>query len=1309
MTLNNTGNSVPSTAFKDFEDNVKVYDLLLNDTSESIKGRTGKDLVPWLAMQNKFSKVITSLDTASFTFSDITTGLNGTTDGQYFRVPQGLGKGFTYYRNMLVNSVATAVEVASLASSDDVINASSNILTTLGLADSVMLNANAFIKGRSYDVAGNPVTTLRNYAATDLLPVNKGDCFIIQTPSDLQNMVNSVVLFNENKEFVGFLGKANPSQYLYGFNKGYQDREDYKGKSQIYRTPVRIPQNGYVAFQQTYDIYADTAKCFGTFMVRKVSWDTFVKEAVVLNSGVDLQPFKNILFSAVIGIDSVSATINVQTVGMPLVTKTDGNTFLTKPVAVNAGQYIHAMCTSFSTRPPLIFTDADDNYLGQARYVEDVGYMICSDSVEKHIGFNILSPFTGFVRMEVDSTVGYFITLAVTNVKVAKIKRNYVKSGDRLETLDSAGWFTDTAPTNMYGTATLPFVSTVVQSLMTVNALNKTTYNNKAVTFKPVLLRAGDVMVYRIPRGQSPLVGFAYPLGGMLLMAGAANTTRCSYLMAPPAYPIEQYNANYRAGYAPGVWWSPTNAAEVHFTNPEADMVVFLNGNCDAPQEYILEVFSDRNQYKNYRDTVSIPRMQFGGGTSNASGLTLAYNQASSNWLITFEDEYAQATKLGTWWQHKAVLPAIDGTAATQLFSSVPSVTITVTPPYAANAYDAPVDGVGFTYMAGIDTDARYVNATATLSAMVPGVDPTGAPNTTPVLLPCDNILKSFPVKIVSKRGNQGSALVRAVVPRYPTHAVNAQAGQPLTLLGAADTKTQIIPVAKGNMYKVAHSVWWTPSSYFYFWNMETGVISYPDCVDSSGSFYTAVAYQGVEHYYKAPSDGYLIAASIDSTTVNAADKLAIARAKNNYQMYCQQLTEDEYNRLAVPTKKAFENIPLVPGLSLNIVNGYLPTDTSKVKTTYGIAQLLLGDSILFVGAIEMSISGTGTATDLKKGYNFKFANFDGSKLRVKAGNMNASHKLSIKGYYVEGTQTRDSGSADLWRFIRKQSSNFIGQASLLSRSDLPQSFMELPFSTQGYPMDVYIGGVFLGVHTLRSRANPEDYLLDDSNSNMISMGPDYGNHMAYASWANYDQTYWTVNSPDMKGYNDGDATIPDAKVAAHITRFTDWISQVVADKSIVASTIGQYLDVPSWVDYFLHAELVGNNDGIRNNVSVVTWEGKIWSLCAYDMDRTMGLNYAGSKLAYDRSIIRQDAFLNNILEVIQPQITAKYKALRAAGLISQDGVFKFYSKYANVVSSYSYAQDNKMWGTMAQDYQTTAFMYNWIAQRIAWLDTKWV
>lgn len=95
-------------------DNASRFDKILNGSELTVPDRSGEALKSWFSIQNDFDRIVTSLDTANFTFDSINSGLQATNDGEYFRVPQGEGSdpAFIYYRN----SSDEALIVAELGS-----------------------------------------------------------------------------------------------------------------------------------------------------------------------------------------------------------------------------------------------------------------------------------------------------------------------------------------------------------------------------------------------------------------------------------------------------------------------------------------------------------------------------------------------------------------------------------------------------------------------------------------------------------------------------------------------------------------------------------------------------------------------------------------------------------------------------------------------------------------------------------------------------------------------------------------------------------------------------------------------------------------------------------------------------------------------------------------------------------------------------------------------------------------------------------------------------------------------------------------
>lgn len=154
MALNKTMNPVGpdgSADPRDLQDNARVLDKLLNGSEVEIEGRLDNTLKTIAGLQ----AIITSLDLGSFTFSDVTSGLAGTTNGQFFRVPgdsenQG---GWDYYRN----DSGSAVKVAIIGSSKNISLVQGGDLFNFvdlggGLVASITVDGKVWLTGLDYSV-----------------------------------------------------------------------------------------------------------------------------------------------------------------------------------------------------------------------------------------------------------------------------------------------------------------------------------------------------------------------------------------------------------------------------------------------------------------------------------------------------------------------------------------------------------------------------------------------------------------------------------------------------------------------------------------------------------------------------------------------------------------------------------------------------------------------------------------------------------------------------------------------------------------------------------------------------------------------------------------------------------------------------------------------------------------------------------------------------------------------------------------------------------------------------------------------------
>ena len=119
-------------------------------------------------------------------------------------------------------------------------------------------------------------------------------------------------------------------------------------------------------------------------------------------------------------------------------------------------------------------------------------------------------------------------------------------------------------------------------------------------------------------------------------------------------------------------------------------------------------------------------------------------------------------------------------------------------------------------------------------------------------------------------------------------------------------------------------------------------------------------------------------------------------------------------------------------------------------------------------------------------------------------------------------------------------------------------------------------------------------------------------------------------------------------------------------------TTIAQYLDWDSAIDYLASSLLFNNFDGVAKNYLLATFDGVKWLFSAYDMDSTFGLWWTGREFmnasTHPSAVIssfRQHKVFDMICNYKKEQFKARYKTLRD-GVLSEDAVA---TRFANFVT----------------------------------------
>lgn len=435
----------------------------------------------------------------------------------------------------------------------------------------------------------------------------------------------------------------------------------------------------------------------------------------------------------------------------------------------------------------------------------------------------------------------------------------------------------------------------------------------------------------------------------------------------------------------------------------------------------------------------------------------------------------------------------------------------------------------------------------------------------------------------------------------------------------------------------------------------------------------------------------------------------------------------------AVNSAQTSVNIPTPTGQLRMVLTGNLPE--SSTDSTNMLCAVMQGENLLFRCAASVSWQGQSSMADPKHNFKLKLTNEEsGDDFYVKVGSWVPQKKFVMKAYgqgptsnygNSDRSMTRDTTAAKLWRSIRHSRpypESLIAplEAWAWDQTSLSGSNSGALFSTEGFPCSLYIGDVFYGLYVFRSDAPNSDYLIDKTNPAHFLLQPEHIAGTGTGSWFDLQTTGWKISSPKMKKYVDQQDISQDfPKQYAIINRLFTYFGNVYSGSDSL-SNASEYINVNSWLDYIIFCQVAGSGDAWLNNVNLVSWDATktsgIWHVCAYDLDETFGIVF-GSHAQSSASIPEKMGFTYGSSEnysgifyslavYFDSQIKTRYSELRSSGVVSNENLARMLFESTNLMNSDDVQADYEAWGT--NDQASVAYILDWTARRIAWLDEQW-
>lgn len=159
--------------------------------------------------------------------------------------------------------------------------------------------------------------------------------------------------------------------------------------------------------------------------------------------------------------------------------------------------------------------------------------------------------------------------------------------------------------------------------------------------------------------------------------------------------------------------------------------------------------------------------------------------------------------------------------------------------------------------------------------------------------------------------------------------------------------------------------------------------------------------------------------------------------------------------------------------------------------------------------------------------------------------------------------------------------------------------------------------------------------------------------------------------------------------------------------------TLGQYIDIPSAIDYYIHTVDEMATDGTDKNYILVTFDGVKWYFSAYDRDTTYGLQWTGKGFNPANMGLTYAEYANShrVMYLIysnkRADLTARAIELRE-GIASEAHVADLFTNFGASIPAEVLAQNCRRWPLLrSTSVSNTAQILNWYRLRRQFIDKE--
>jgi hypothetical protein len=363
----------------------------------------------------------------------------------------------------------------------------------------------------------------------------------------------------------------------------------------------------------------------------------------------------------------------------------------------------------------------------------------------------------------------------------------------------------------------------------------------------------------------------------------------------------------------------------------------------------------------------------------------------------------------------------------------------------------------------------------------------------------------------------------------------------------------------------------------------------------------------------------------------------------------------------------------------------YLSGDVSEMTKDNAVTlDYVYGD---LSGTCTVKWQGSSSLSYPKKNYTIKF---DEAFEAVEG--WGAQKKYCFKANFIDHSHARNVVSCKLWGRIVKSRDVENAMLSLLPNGG----------AIDGFPVIISLNGEFHGLYTFNIPKDGWMFGMGNGTQEAIVCADAWVEATGFKAAATLDGDF------ELEYVTDEDNA---DWVLASLNRLIN--ACINSDGTDLDTTVAQYLDWDSAIDYYIHAVLEGASDATNKNYLLATYDGVKWFFSNYDRDTTYGLYWDGKSFvaANSHPTFVGYASQNRVMELIRTYkkdaLKARYAELRNSAM-SEINVATVFENFTAAIPKPVLLEDCKKWPTIpSSSVSNLNQILNWYRLRIAVIDKE--